>query len=48
VPDVTDGRAGPERSGDVIAVARLFDENPEDGPLVEREGGAAFHAPRLP
>jgi hypothetical protein len=47
VPDVTDGRAGPERSGDVVAVARLLDENPQDGPLIERQGRAPFHAPEV-
>ena len=35
VPDVADGGAGSERSGDVVAVAGLFDEHAEDSPLVE-------------
>ena len=47
-PDVADRGAGLQLGGDVVAVAGLVDEHAEDGPLVERQRGSAFHASRLP
>jgi hypothetical protein len=47
VPDVADGGTGSERARDVVAVAGFLDEHAEDGPLVEREAGTAFHAPEV-